>query len=155
MKEIYSEIEIDATPDVIWHIITDFASYPHWNPFILSIEGKAVLGSALKVTVAAETEKTMTFLAKCNILKPNKELSWKGHLIFPGIFDGIHMFQLNEIAVGTTRLVHREQFKGILVPFLKNRIKMNTAEGFRQMNEKLKELSELRYKELIQMEIND
>jgi uncharacterized protein YndB with AHSA1/START domain len=37
MKELHSEIEIDASAERVWAILTDFASYPRWNPFIRSI----------------------------------------------------------------------------------------------------------------------
>ena len=39
MKEIYTEIEINASANIIWRIITDFEGYPHWNPFIKEISG--------------------------------------------------------------------------------------------------------------------
>jgi uncharacterized protein YndB with AHSA1/START domain len=34
MKELHTEIEIDASAERVWDILTDFASYPQWNPFI-------------------------------------------------------------------------------------------------------------------------
>ena len=39
MKELHSEIEIDASAERVWGILTDFASYPEWNPFIRRISG--------------------------------------------------------------------------------------------------------------------
>lgn len=34
MKEIYTEIEIDAPASIVWSIITDFEDFTRWNPFI-------------------------------------------------------------------------------------------------------------------------
>jgi uncharacterized protein YndB with AHSA1/START domain len=31
MKELHSEIEIDASAELVWGVLTDFASYPEWN----------------------------------------------------------------------------------------------------------------------------
>jgi uncharacterized protein YndB with AHSA1/START domain len=38
-KEINTEILINATPKKVWSILTNFAEYPNWNPFIKSIKG--------------------------------------------------------------------------------------------------------------------
>ncbi|MER3407514.1 MAG: SRPBCC domain-containing protein, partial [Nitrososphaera sp.] len=40
-KEVRTEIEIAAGPQRVWQVITDFARYPEWNPFIRRVEGEA------------------------------------------------------------------------------------------------------------------
>ncbi len=32
MKVFEAPIDIEAPIDVVWHHLTDFASYPEWNP---------------------------------------------------------------------------------------------------------------------------
>jgi hypothetical protein len=49
MKELHSEIEIDASAERVWDILTDFASYPQWNPFIRRIGGELEVGERLEV----------------------------------------------------------------------------------------------------------
>jgi hypothetical protein len=39
MHEIQSQIEIAATRARVWSILSDFPSYPSWNPFIRFIDG--------------------------------------------------------------------------------------------------------------------
>jgi uncharacterized protein YndB with AHSA1/START domain len=34
MKEIYTEIEINASAEEVWHVLTDFGAYPEWNLFL-------------------------------------------------------------------------------------------------------------------------
>lgn len=41
-REIDTEIFIDASAESVWHVLTDFAAYPDWNPFIRTIEGQAI-----------------------------------------------------------------------------------------------------------------
>ena len=38
-KEIKTEILINAAPEKVWSILTNFEKYPDWNPFIKSING--------------------------------------------------------------------------------------------------------------------
>jgi len=70
----------------------------------------------------------------------NRDLSWLGHLIIPGLFDGEHTFRLDDNHNGTTTFIHSENFSGLLVPLFRKMLEENTREGFIQMNNKLKEL---------------
>jgi uncharacterized protein YndB with AHSA1/START domain len=36
VRELRSEI--DAPPERVWQVLTDFGAFPEWNPFIRSIE---------------------------------------------------------------------------------------------------------------------
>jgi hypothetical protein len=140
-KKIETQIIINAIPHKIWEILTDFNNYPHWNPFIKSIEGSLNIGSTLKVNIEPEEGKGMTFKPIVQSLIENQELSWLGKLLFKGIFDGKHQFKLIDNGNGTTTLIQYEEFSGLLVAFI-NLDK--TAEGFNKMNQSLKERAEKR-----------
>ena len=43
-RRIDTEILIQASSERVWAVLTDFAAYPEWNPFIVSLEGKAEWG---------------------------------------------------------------------------------------------------------------
>ncbi|MDV7698329.1 SRPBCC domain-containing protein [Chryseobacterium soli] len=138
-KKIETQIIINAAPQKVWEILTDFNNYPNWNPFIKSISGSINIGSTLKVTIEPEEGKGMTFKPLVQSSVKKKELSWLGKLLFKGIFDGKHKFQLIDNGNGTTTFIQSEEFSGILVPFI-NLDK--TAEGFNKMNQSLKEQAE-------------
>ena len=142
MKEIKTEIDINAPIDKVWNILTDFKTYPNWNPFIVSLEGDVQIGSVFKVVLNPPESKPMTFKPRCLQMELNKEFVWLGKLFFTGIFDGKHIFELKENGPSKTKLVQREEFKGLLVPLLWNQLDKNTRKGFEMMNEKLKEEAE-------------
>lgn len=50
-KEIKTEIQIDATPERVWEILTDFDAYPTWNPFIKSITGEVNVGNTITARI--------------------------------------------------------------------------------------------------------
>jgi hypothetical protein len=83
MKELRTDIEIDATLDQVWAILTDFASYPAWNPFIQSIRGEPVVGSKLEIRIAPPDGKVMTFQPTVLNAEPNRELRWLGRVFLP------------------------------------------------------------------------
>jgi hypothetical protein len=140
--EIKTKITINATPEKVWGILTNFDEYPNWNPFIKSIEGQVTLGEIITVRIEPPEAKGMTFRPKILTFVKNRELSWLGHLLFPGLFDGKHKFELIDNGNGTTTFIQSENFKGFLVPFFKKQLRNNTKNGFIEMNEKLKEIAE-------------
>ncbi|UCH66579.1 MAG: SRPBCC domain-containing protein [Ignavibacterium sp.] len=143
MKEINTVIEIDETIDQVWEILTDFSSFPKWNPFIKKIDGELKVGTQLQVLIEPPGGKAMTFKPTVKILEPKTEFRWLGNLLFPGIFDGEHIFQLEQIDNNKTKFIHRENFSGLLVPLFWKSLNSNTRNGFEAMNKALKEKVEL------------
>lgn len=141
-KEIKTEILIHATPEKVWAILTNFDNYPNWNPFIKSIKGEVKVGNKITARIEPPQGKGMTFKPKVLIFEPKKELRWIGRLLFAGLFDGEHKFELIDNGNGTTTFKQSEKFKGILVPFFKKSLDNKTKKGFEEMNQKLKQLAE-------------
>jgi hypothetical protein len=141
-KEIKTEIQIKATAETVWNILMDFGNYPNWNPFIKRLEGSGKEGQKLTTTLQAPGSNPMVF--KPIVLKneSKRRFSWLGHLFFPGLFDGEHIFELFDQGNGTVVFIQREKFNGILVPLFKKMLDGPTTEGFNLMNQKLKELAE-------------
>lgn len=144
MKELATEIMINASPQKVWAILTDFTSYPKWNPFIKSITGTVAVGETIKVRLEPPGASGMTLKPKVLVFNPVKEFRWIGHVLFPGLFDGEHRFELADNGDGTTTFRHCEKFKGILIPFFAKLLEVNTRNGFLEMNHALKERAELK-----------
>ena len=142
MKEIRTEIIINASVSKVWEVLTDFSSYPDWNPFMKYLNGKVEEGAQIEVKIVPLGSKGMVFKPKVLKFQKNKEFRWLGHMIFPGLFDGEHIFELVDHGNGTMTFVQRERFAGILVPMLKKSLDNGTKAGFIAMNDKIKELSE-------------
>lgn len=141
-KEIKTEIQIAASPEKVWAILTDFEAYPTWNPFIKSLTGDVNVGNTITARIEPPKANGMTFKPKVLAFEANQEFRWIGHLLVPGLFDGEHRFQLIDNGNGTTTFIQSEKFKGILVPLFKKMLDINTVNGFNEMNQKLKEIVE-------------
>ena len=134
---ISTTIDIDAHPDRVWDVLTDFAAYGDWNPFMDRIEGTAEAGTRLVVHLSPNGGRGMTFRPTVLAAVPGRELRWLGKLGFGGLFDGEHSFLLTRNADGSTRMTHGETFSGILVALLKGTTKGSHA-GFEAFNTALK-----------------
>ena len=108
-RQLESEVEVQASPERVWEVLTNFAAYPDWNPFIVRV---------------LEAE-------------PARRLRWLGHLLVPGLFDGEHRFTIEPAGPGRARVTQQETFRGLLAPLLLAFIAGPTLEGFRQMNRAL------------------
>jgi hypothetical protein len=138
-KVITTEIQIHAKPEHVWSVFSDFKNYPNWNPFITSIQGNFSVGQTITVNLNPPDAKPMTFKPKLLICNENKKLVWIGHLFIKGLFDGEHSFEIVDHKDGTCTFIQSEKFNGILVPVLKKLLETNTLNGFKLMNQKLKE----------------
>ncbi|TCK92570.1 hypothetical protein EDC19_1719 [Natranaerovirga hydrolytica] len=142
MKELRTEIHIQAPVEKVWKVLTDVEKYPQWNPFIKSLQGDLVEGEIIQVELQPADKKPMTMRPQIILVQKERELRWKGRMFLPGIFDGEHIFELTVLENQTTQFIHREKFSGIMVPFLKKMLDNNTRRGFEMMNQQLKERCE-------------
>ena len=140
--QLNAEIEINASPDRVWTILTDFAVYPEWNPFIKFVHGAPQQGARLEVRIQPSGTKGMTFRPTVLVADTGRELRWLGRLLFPGVFDGEHSFVIKTVAAGKVRFQQNEQFTGILVPMFRSSLDRDTKRGFEEMNLALKSRAE-------------
>lgn len=140
MPAIDTSIDIAAPPSRVWAVLTDFAAYPAWNPFITRIAGVPEVGGRLVVTIQPPGRKAMMFRPVVLAAAPEVELRWRGRLLMPGLFDGEHVFHLRPAGDGC-RLDHGEVFTGLLAGLLGGTLPA-TRRGFVAMNEALKARAE-------------
>lgn len=141
MRQIETEILIEASPEKVWAVLTDFENHPNWNPFIKLITGEKKIGEKLTVSIKPPGGNGMTFKPIVTSFKENVEFRWMGKLGVHGVFDGEHYFQLIGQGNNRTKLIHGEKFSGILVALMGKALD-KTKEGFELMNESLKFESE-------------
>lgn len=142
MKELRSQIEIDAPAERVWQVLTDFSAYPEWNPFIRRVSGQPEVEEQLVVRIRPSGTRGMTFRPTVMKAQPNRQLRWVGHLLVPGLFDGEHIFEIEELDRDRVLFIQREVFKGLIVPLLARSLDKDTQRGFEEMNRALRERAE-------------
>jgi hypothetical protein len=138
VRRLHTEIEIQASSDHVWEVLTDFTAYPGWNPFIVQAAGQPVAGSRLQLQMQLPGRRPTTFRPTVLEATPTRRLRWLGHLLVPGLFDGEHTFTIEPSGSGQVRLTQQEEFRGLLAPLILAFIAKPTEEGFHQMNQALK-----------------
>lgn len=113
MKEISTEIIIQGSSADVWNVLTDFRSYPRWNPFIKEIRGDLIVGSKLELKIVTPKKKIRTYNPVVTVVTPDSELRWYGRAFMPGILDGERIFKISNDAGQSVRFEHKEIFGGL------------------------------------------
>lgn len=143
MKNIETQILINAPIQKVWAEFVATDQYSIWNPFIKLLKGELKNGEQLSVLIQSNpNKKGMEFQPIVQSFIPLQELVWKGHLFVKGLFDGEHYFRFEEIDANRTRFIHGENFSGLLSTVLLKMIGNETEQGFQNMNIALKKLVE-------------
>jgi hypothetical protein len=102
-----AEIEIAATPDVVWQVLTEIDRWPSWNPQVrsASLEGSLDEGSEFRWKAGPGTiRSTIT-----HVEQPRK-VAWTGRTLS---IKAIHVYVL-EPRDGTTLVRTEESYDGIV-----------------------------------------
>lgn len=142
MKDLSNELEIDASAERVWQVLTDFASFPQWNPFIHRASGEPKTGTRLEVHVQASGTHGATSRPLVLKAESNRELRWLERLLIPGLLDVEHIFTIEPLGTDRVRFTQRELLTGLLVPLGAHRRNADARRGFREMNLALKARAE-------------
>jgi len=113
-----SRVDIDASADQVWDVLTDFASYHKWNPLLSNVEGKLVVGGKLRVHTTFIPIPLSATVKEAD--KPN-HFEWEDHVplnLLTPVFS-VHLLPLSE---NRTRVIIAESFTGPLLPFVGGRL---------------------------------
>lgn len=105
-------VDIDASPEQVWTVLTDFPEYPIWNPFIYPVRGTPRPGTLLEITLHPETG-SVTYEATVVTAVPSRELSWTGQVLSAGIYAITISFTIEPLQGNGARLEAHESGKGM------------------------------------------
>jgi hypothetical protein len=140
MTEISATTQIAASPQAVWAVLADLASYPQWNPLFREASGQLSAGNKITLkSIHPVNGRTMTVKASVLAAEPGTELRWRSSL--PGIITGEHSFTLTPAEGGGTCLVQTETYSGLLGRFSAKTTGRFEA-SFQALNQALKERAE-------------
>ncbi len=141
IRSVVTVVDINAPGDRVWQALTDLNGYHAWNPFLTSASGTVAPGNTIKIA-AKIGNRTITFHPRIVTVEPGKKMVWVGRLLSPELFEGEHAFEVIEIDQSHTRVIQSEHFKGILVAAFWRRFSPALLQGFRAMDDALKQRCE-------------
>ena len=139
MKEVRTEIEINADPEKVWQILADFDKYDQWNPFIKRIVGQAKEGGKIEIYIETPGGRKRKYWPMVTKVEQGRELRWLGKSL---LLNGEHIFAIEQLQPGRVKFVHREVFDGPLTLIFGKSLDTDVKQGFEEMNRALKERAE-------------
>jgi hypothetical protein len=138
MKAYDATVEIQASPDTIWAILTDAPGYQAWDSGVERVDGRIAPGE--KITVRSQANPGRAFPVKVTEFDSGRRMTWSGGMPL-GLFKGVRTFTLAPGADGMTRFTVREEYTGPLLPVIR-RSMPDLGPSFRQFANGLKRRAE-------------
>lgn len=142
MKEISKWVIIQALPERVWQVLTDFASYPQWLPDAPQISGALEQGQCLQIASGLPAPHAST---ACTLLlrraEPPYALYWTLHNS-PGLQSGERRFVIEPLGQNQALFTQAEVFGGLFASTLACLLYSSTRRIFEQMNQAIKARAE-------------
>src|SRR4051812_21128812 len=143
--ELKTFVDIDASPERVWQVLTDLPAYAQWNPFITRAEGTFAVGERVSLSLPpvnallrVTLRPTVLEVTPCRRLRLR---SRQGRLGLPGFFDAEHTFTLTPHD-GVVRLWEEQRLRGLLVALMSRSLNRSRLPSLTAMNAALKDRSE-------------
>lgn len=113
---VRTTIDIAAPPSRVWAVLADTGAWPAWNPVISALHGPLMPGARIEIHNGTGDDE-MVFHPVIRTVEPDRELSWRGRILMPHVFDVLHAFTLAPTESGGTRFTQSEHVRGVLLWF--------------------------------------
>ena len=131
-RETEVAIDIRATPETLWSLLTSATLYPSWSSTVLGIEGQIALGN--KIALRSTLDPKRTFKLTVREFQPPSRLSW-------GDAMGRRTYVLTPKGDGVVTFSMHEKIGGPLFPLFARMIP-SFDESFNQFAADLKKKAE-------------
>jgi len=140
--QLHASVDIDASASRVWSILTDFASYRQWNPFVRAILGHASNGNRLRLTLQRHRQPEQSTTSTLTFLRERAELRWRQTRLLPFLFATEHRFLIESLPAGGVRFHLTEQIGGLFASLMGRNQQRAIEESFHLMNHALKARAE-------------
>ncbi len=129
-----SRITINAPLSVVWAVLSDFETYPQWNPSVL-FRGIPRQGASVPITLKLKG-RSFPFSVFMEAIDHERELRWRGGP--RRLMSGTHYFKVRALGPERTELIHGERFEGVAVGVVWPAMRGAFEAFYERINESLK-----------------
>lgn len=108
------EMEISASADIVWALLTDAKGFSRWNSTVTGIDGEIREGERITLHVPGTGR---TFTPTVSGVVPARRMMWSNGVA--GIFRGVRLFVLTPRNSTATGFLMQERFSGVMFALTK------------------------------------
>jgi hypothetical protein len=112
MRYFEASSAIAASPEAVWAVLSDGASWPSWDSGVDAVEGRIAMGETIKIRSQAAPGRA--FPVKVTRFEPPAHLRFSGGMPL-GLFRGVRTYELSNGANGHVTFRMREEYSGPLL----------------------------------------
>lgn len=106
---IHTEVFIDAAPEKVWAVLTDFERLSEWSNNLIGLEGDFREGGQITIKIKVGMVR-QTLQHEVKFFEEGRSFGWSDPFM-PGITDR-HIYQVNPTDDGKTLFVQSDEVKG-------------------------------------------
>jgi len=135
---VFTEIEIDATPEQVWSVLTDWNKLKEWSSTFIGISvSKPVKGERIvSYFKNPVTGKTIELEHVCTDYEEGKKFGWSGDII--GTIKDHHVYSLEPTQNGTTLFKQEDGLHGPHSKFFNFLAEHKMTALYKRFNKELK-----------------
>jgi len=131
--ELRTSVDVAATVDTVWEVLTDVPAYPQWAPALSRAEGSFADGDQVRLTFPRLNSLVRSTLpVRVLEVTPGRRLQFGlrfARLGVPGLLDTEHTMTLTP-QDGGVRLWLEIRFSGLALPLMMRRLNRDRAPAF-------------------------
>lgn len=139
---INRSVEIDAPAEVVWNVITDFASYGEWNPFVPRCESTLEPGSAISMDVQLGGKKLSRQVEWITARDDGRGFSYRMRPLPLGTLSSARVHRIEALEGSRCRYHSHFELRGWLMPLVRAVMDARLDKGFSGMTQGIKRRAE-------------
>jgi hypothetical protein len=131
--EVEHRVEIAASPETVWKLLTDLEHYSEWNDYSPRVEGVLEVGRV--VTVEAHLGDEIRIVDNVvTVVDPPRTLCWQSRNWYASLARGTRCRYLEPLPNGKLRLRHHERMVGPLAGVVERLYRPRIEAGLKRID---------------------
>ena len=145
-RAVEHRIGVQAPADLVWEVISDFATWGEWNPVHPRIQGEMRIGTTLTVDFVTEGAPATTLTPTVQDWVPYEQLHWRTKRL-RGLVTAIRYIEIDKKGEESAIFSNGELFIGPLVRFIGVGERRRLRAAFTRMGEAVRDRAEALWSE--------